>query len=147
MSKQKRTVLGALLLVSTLVAATAITTSLDFRLNGETAARIKAELNEELSQIKAPAQSTLHHTTSSSKPRMAFVQEVYDTSLDYSPIRAHYDAELSSHGWKYLHEEHLNTRIKRCYSKGDYRADLSYEKGLLDQTFSIGMSWGMRLCD
>jgi hypothetical protein len=145
MSKQIRKMLGAVLGFSLFVAMTAINI-LDFRHNGPIADRIKEELDQEMSLIKAPPQSTLNDHRSSSKPRLA-IQMLYDTTLDYSPIRAHYDAELSSHGWKYMHEEHLGSRIKRCYSKGEYLSVLTYNEALFDQTFSISMSWGMSLCD
>lgn len=100
-----------------------------------------------MSLIEAPPQSAFNHHTGSSKPRLALVQIAYDTTADYLPIRAHYDDELSSHGWKYMHEEHLGRRIKRCYSKGDYEANLTYEEGVFDKTFTISMSWGMGICD
>ena len=143
--------LGAVLLfaalgVGALVAAVGLLDMLDSKRIDPTAARIEGELNEEMRRIQAPPQSALTHSTSSSKPRMAFVVGAYSTTLTYTEVREHYDAQLSSEGWNFMYEQYLGARVKRCYSKRDYKAALSYEKGLLGQTFSFAMSWGMNIC-
>jgi len=127
-------------------AAVVLTSIVDSKRIDPTAARIEGELNEEIRRIQAPFQSTLHHTYSRSKPGIAYVGAVYDTTLTYEEVRPHYDAQLSSQGWKYMHEEYLGARVKRCYSKGAYKAILTYENGFLGQEFSIAMNWGLEIC-
>ena len=138
---------GALLL-SAFLAVPTILIMLDVQRNGPAAARVERELNDEFHRIQAPAPSSVQHWKSLSKPHIAFVQASYDTTLSYPEVCAHYDLELSAQGWKYSNEESFGTRIKRCYSKGVYEADLSYEQGLFGgRTFSLGMSWGLSICD
>ena len=143
-----RKLIGRALGICAILAVMAVPSIVDFKLHGPAATRVESELNKELSRIHPPAQSTLQDSNSSSKPRIAFVGVTYSTTLSYEDARAFHDSELSSQGWTYVREKYWGQSTTRCYSKGEYWADVKYEVGLFGgRTIHLGMSWGLGICD
>jgi hypothetical protein len=123
----------------------------DFLKNGPEAARVQAELENELRMISPPSGATSAGLHRSNKPRQALVSNTYCSSLKYVEIRNYYDKELANHGWTFYREVPLKDWGRDFggkeaeYCKGPYRATIEYAgDGVADSwNYAFSLSWGL----
>ncbi|SRR6266568_3072290 len=123
----------------------------DRLVNGPIAAQTLKDLEKEFKLI-APLPSAIElRCNSMNKTHQGDVGCEYKASDNYETIRAHYDKELESHGWKFVTERPVMIWSRdyggkeAFYCKGTYTATLQYagkEPGI-QYTYGFGLSWGL----
>jgi hypothetical protein len=123
----------------------------EYTVNEPKASVMEKELEKELSSIRPvdgakPAVYSAMH-----KPSYAHVRRAYRTGASYSEIRAHYDAELVTHGWIFYEEMPAREPFRGSgakeawYCKGTYRVELEYagKDANLEWDYALELRWGM----
>jgi hypothetical protein len=151
----KRRVVAVILLGAAIIGIAAIGIGLFWYLFWDTRASSKARssLEMELARINPIPGSALTSEASYLKPRSALIVKRYVASMSFERIRAYYDSELSSQGWRFDSEEELSWHGEppgkvRTYCKGEYAATLEYF-GAGDEAgwdFTLNLSWGVYTC-
>ena len=123
----------------------------DHAINAPKAALVQQELEQEFNSIKPMPSTVACDYYASHKTQQSLVGGKYSTKLSYREIRTYYDAELSSHGWRFQKEEGLRDWGRDFggrsahYCKGSYTASLEYagEKAGHGWDYALDMSWGL----
>ena len=138
-------------LVGALFVSLFIAYAIDFYI--ESAAQItlkQQELEQEFKSIKPPSEAIACQYHVSHKIQQASVGSTYLSKLPYQKIRAHYDAELSSHGWQFQKEREVRDWGRdfggsiAYYCKDSYTASLQYAGDDAGYGWSFGFDLGWR---
>jgi hypothetical protein len=111
------------------------------------------KLETESRSISAPARDVLVEQSSTHKSGQVLVDRTYKSGLSYPALRAHYDAQLLSHGWIFERDKplrdwgrNLGGRVA-VYRKGDDLVSIQYagEDAQYGWTYAISFTWGLRM--
>jgi len=109
-------------------------------------------LKSEFEQIHALPESVAGPRQSMDKGRQGQIGTVYDSDQTADAIKAHYEAELSKRGWKFLKIEKVIYNGRDYggqhvfYCKDIYTADLQFageQEQQFGWTYSFSLSWGL----
>jgi len=123
----------------------------DYAVNGPKAELVLSKLEDEFRSVAPLPDARSCDYFATHKTQHALVTSKYRTSLPYVSIRAHYDAELTRHGWVFYEEKEtrdwgmdLGGKTAR-YCKGEYRASLEYAGEQADNgwDYAFSVSWGL----
>jgi hypothetical protein len=112
----------------------------------------RVELEREFTSIRPLPGAEGFDYLSTNKESHALVTEKYQTKATLEEIRAHYQAELSAHGWQFAKEKKLYDWGRDFggetiyFRKGDYAAALEYEGDdtASGYTYALSLSWGLK---
>ncbi len=149
------TLVGAMIVSALVVVAFSFAFMLywnyDERVNGAKAEITQNDIEREFQTISAlPLALAVQHG-SMHKTQQGITSAAYKTKSSYEVIRAHYDNELASRGWRFVSEDKVIYDGKdyggkeRLYCKGRYPANLQYagrQEREFDWTYSFGLTWG-----
>ena len=117
--------------------------------------RTKTELENELAQISAPSGATFIRHSVIMKGSHGTISNLYESELPYDLVRAHYDNELSKHGWKFQSVRRLTTwgkdlgQTETVYCRGNQKADIFWtgdDRTRENIRYALGFSWGHGRC-
>lgn len=141
------------LLIVLLLCGVAWGAALIYGLKAETKAKaVEAELKNMFREIRPLPTAFISDTSSSHDLGKALVSATYTTGTRFREILAHYDKELSTKGWQFVHENSVRNWGSDfggkgvLYRQGPYNATLQYagEKANYGWTYAFSMSWGLK---
>jgi hypothetical protein len=117
--------------------------------------RHQAQVERNLKEIMPPAGATVTQHNVSNKWTQGVIGNYYRVDLTHDQIRAHYDAELLRHGWKFKEQIPLTTWDKdygesqAIYCRGNYAAGVYFtgnRQTELGFRYALDISWGLGYC-
>jgi hypothetical protein len=115
----------------------------------------QADIEKELNEIMPPPGVTVSQHSVSNKWTQGVIGNYYRGDLTYDQIRAHYDAELARHGWKFKKQIPLTSWGKELgesqtiYCRGNHSADVYFTgnaQNRLGYRYALDISWGLDYC-
>ncbi|MGA3068453.1 MAG: hypothetical protein ABSF29_16550 [Tepidisphaeraceae bacterium] len=108
-----------------------------------------SRLEGESALISAPAQDVLVSQESRHGSGQVLVDRLYQSSLNYSQLRAYYDAALATQGWRFDKDEHLKNwgsdlgGMDAHYRKGNDAVSLQFAgaKAQYGWTYALSFTW------
>ena len=152
MKRRNAIVLGSVIVI---VLAFPVCAVLWFVREARRAPVTQASVEKELNEVVPPAGATVTQHNVSNKWTQGVIGNYYRSTLTYDQIRAHYDAELGRHGWKFKQKILLTNWDKdfdesqTIYCRGNHAADIYFTgngPNRVSYRYALDISWGLDYC-